>query len=82
MQVSWAGGGYGDTYYDSIRDVLPGYKMAYEELAGVHSEFITAYEELAPKARRLVFGNGLCLEVNWGDDAVGELRPLSYRVTH
>ncbi len=82
MQVSWAGGGYGDVYYDSIRDVLPGYKMAYEELAGVHSEFITAYEELAPKARRLVFGNGLCLEVNWGDDAVGDLRPLSYRVTH
>lgn len=81
MEVSWEGGGNGDAYKDSIRDIVDAYRTAFEELADVHVEPIVDYVELSETARRLVFGNGKTLEVNWGDDPVGDLQPLSYRVS-
>ncbi len=38
------------------------------------------YEELAIQARRVVYGNGKTVEVNWGDEAVGDLAAMSFRI--
>ena len=81
MEVSWAGGGNGDAYRDSIRDVLPAYKIAFEELADIHVEPIVGFEELAEHARRVTYANGKSVEVNWGDDTVDGLPSASYRIT-
>ncbi len=80
MEVSYNGGGNGDLYTDSIRDVMGGYKLAYEELADTHVEFVEDYEELAPEASSLVYANGTSLSVNWGDTPVGDLAPVDYRI--
>ncbi|MCX5671755.1 MAG: DUF5696 domain-containing protein [Planctomycetota bacterium] len=80
MEVSYNGGGNGDLYTDSIRDVIEGYRIAYEELADTHVELVEDYEELAPEASRIVYANGTALTVNWGDTPVGDLAPLSYRI--
>ena len=79
MEVSWTESGFSDYYEDSIRDVLEGYKLAFEELADTHVEFVEDYEELAPEASRITYANGIIFSVNWGDEAVGDLEPVSYR---
>jgi hypothetical protein len=80
MEVSYVPGANGDYYEDSIRDVVYGYKIAFEELADVHVEFVADYEELAPEASRIVYANGTELVVNWGDEGVCGLEPQSYRI--
>ncbi len=80
MEVEWSPGGFGDVYTDSIRDIREGYQLAFEELADTHVELAEEYEELAPEASRIVYANGTSLTVNWGDTAVGDLEPLSYRI--
>ena len=80
MEVSYVNGANGDDYKDSIRDVLEGYRIAFEELKGTHAELVEDYEELAPEASRITYANGVTLTVNWGDNAFGDLEPLSYRI--
>ncbi len=80
MEVSWAGGGNGDTYSDSIRDVLPAYKIAFEELADVHVEPVVHFEEFADRGSRVAYANGRSVEVNWTDTPLGDLKPMSYRI--
>jgi hypothetical protein len=81
MEVEWRAGGFGDVYTDSIRDVQAAYHVAFDELADIHAETIEAFEMLAPEANRLTYANGCTVAVNWGDSPVGDLAPLSYRVT-
>jgi hypothetical protein len=81
MEVSYVAGANGDYYLDSIRDVAEGYRIAYEELADTHVEVVEDYEELAPEASRITYANGTALAVNWGEEAVGDLEPLSYSIT-
>lgn len=80
MEVSYTGGGNGDFYEDSIRDIQEGYRIAFEELRDVHAELVEEYEELAPEASRIVYANGTGLTVNWGETAAAGLEPLSYRI--
>lgn len=80
MEVSYTPGANGDYYKDSIRDVLEGYRIAFEELADTHVEFVVEYEELAPEASRIRYANGTELLVNWGDTPVDDLQPLTYRI--
>ncbi|MCY3021844.1 MAG: DUF5696 domain-containing protein [Planctomycetota bacterium] len=77
MEVSYVPGANGDLYTDSIRDVIEGYKIAYEELADTHVELVEDYEELAPEASRIAYANGTAVTINWGDTPVGDLAPLS-----
>ena len=60
--------------------MLEGYRIAFEELKGTHAELVEDYEELAPEASRITYANGVTLSVNWGETAVGDLEPLSYRI--
>ncbi|MFC1462565.1 DUF5696 domain-containing protein [Verrucomicrobiota bacterium] len=80
MEVSYVPGANGDFYENSIRDVLEGYKIAFEELADTHTELVEDYEELAPEASRIAYANGVALAVNWGEEPVADLEPLSYRI--
>ena len=80
MEVSYVSGANGDDYEDSIRDIRDGYRIAFEELADTHIEFVEDYEELAPEASRIVYANGTSVTVNWGDEPVGDLAPLSYEI--
>jgi hypothetical protein len=80
MEISYFTGANGDYYLDSIRDIGDGYRIAYEELAETHVEFVDDYEELAPQASRITYANGTSVTVNWGDTPVGGLEPLSYRI--
>jgi len=80
MEVSYVPGGYGDYYKDSIRDIREGYRIAFEELPDIHVEMVEDYEELAPEASRIRYANGTAVTVNWGDKAVEDLEPLSYRI--
>jgi len=80
MEVSYVNGANGDYYMDSIRDVAEGYRIAFEELAGTQVELVEDYEELGPEASRVVYANGITLSVNWGDQPVGDLAPMSYRI--
>ena len=63
-----------------VRDVLDSYRMAFEELKGTHAELVQDYEELAPEASRIVYASGVTLTVNWGDEPMDNLEPLSYRI--
>lgn len=80
MQPEWTGEGFGQVYTDAIRDIRLGYRLAFEELADTHVEFVEDYEELAPEASRILYANGTAFTVNWGDTPVGDLEPLGYRI--
>jgi hypothetical protein len=80
MEVSYTPGANGDYYEDSIRDIQEGYRIAFEELADTHVEVVEDYEELAPEAARIAYANGTEFIANWGDEPVGELEPVSYRI--
>ncbi|MEI6970935.1 MAG: DUF5696 domain-containing protein [bacterium] len=80
MEICFEKKANADYYEDSIRDVAPGYKIAFEELADTHVEMVEDYEELGPEASRIVYANGTTLTVNWGDTPVGRLGPVSYRI--
>jgi hypothetical protein len=81
MEVSYVPGANGDYYEDSIRDVREYYKIAFEDMADTHAEFIEEYEELGPEAARTLYADGTEASVNWGDHAVGDLPPLGCRIT-
>ncbi|MCF7853558.1 MAG: hypothetical protein K9N51_02075 [Candidatus Pacebacteria bacterium] len=80
MEVSYRGGANGDFYEDSIRDVIDGYRIAFEELSHTHVELVEAYEELTEESSRITYADGTSVTVNWGDTGVENLAPLSYRV--
>jgi hypothetical protein len=80
MEVSYVRDGAGDRYTDSIRDIRDGYRLAFEELGHTHVQWVEDYEELGPATSRITYADGTALTVNWGDDASGDLEPLSYRI--
>ena len=80
MEVEWRAGGFGDVYTDSIRDIQPAYHIAFEEVPDIHVETIEEFVMLAPEANRVSYSNGCTISVNWGDTAVEDLAPMSYRV--
>jgi hypothetical protein len=76
MEVTWSAH---DPYHESLRDIPWAYDTAFVKHAGLFVERMTDYEELAPEAARITYANGLTLTVNWGDEPVAGVAPLSYR---
>jgi hypothetical protein len=79
MEVTWTGAAQ-DPYEDAIRDVKDAYHRAFVEMPDIFAEAMTDYEELAPEAARVAYGNGRVITVNWGPTPVAGLKAESYRV--
>jgi hypothetical protein len=79
MEVTWTGVAQ-DPYEDAIRDVKEAYRRAFVELPDIHAEAMADYEELAPEAARVAYGNGRVLTVNWGPTPAAGLPAESVRV--
>ncbi len=77
--VFW-NGSQSDEFDRNADTVQECYHLAFSELADTYVELVEDHEELGPEASRITYANGVTLTVNWGEDAFGDMEPLSYRI--
>ena len=67
MEISYVKSPNGDYYMDSIDDIMPAYKLAFDEIADCHAELIKSFVELTNDVYCLIYENGTEITVNMSD---------------